>query len=301
MLSLLSLSSSRFLSNLDFMRFGRSPNAHIPQVISKFSESLTVLTIYEEMEDYRDNVDDSILTLAAAIGSCHKLEFLDLHFANNEPEYQVLDLSRDALEEGLCTMLRSMKLKHVSLALGMEFELDSKNWVRVSHLLEAFSGAFSRILCSSLAKFETLDFYISWLDLEFLDSYWKIVEQRNQQSDHALVNLRSLHCRRCFMNGGDLSLLLKICPNLTSFSSNSTYDEMRRYAVAYLREHARGDKEKELNIEVLGVRESSYLEWIHLFDHVTAGVTCDVAERQGGWDKIHFRKRNAVLNIQIKI
>ncbi len=84
-LPLLSLSSSRFLSNLGLALSLRTPNEQVPQLISKFSQSLTVLDIREMVHDctQRDNVmKDIFLTLAAAIGSCHKLETLTFHYMN---------------------------------------------------------------------------------------------------------------------------------------------------------------------------------------------------------------------------
>ncbi len=114
------------------------------------------------------------------------------------------------------------------------------------------------------------------------------------------MNLRSLRYRKDFISSdldAGLCLLLKICPNLTSICSDSTCDDISFHAIAYLREYAMGDKEKELSSEVVATR-GGCCEWQRLIDRVTAEVACDVAERQD-WDKIRFRKGNAVLNVQI--
>ncbi len=297
-LPLLSLSVSRFLSNLELGLALRTPSAQVPQLISKFTTSLTILTIRERIDFYEDNVNDAFLILATAIGSCHKLESLNLYFANPVPEH-AFDLSSDAFEQGLSIMLQLMKLKNMYLALGLNFDPDGSNYSSESDLVNTFSLAFSRALLSSPAKFESLQLYIPNLMPKFLGCYWKIAKQRTQQSDHPLVNLRSLRCERDFMEGGDLSLLLKICPNLRSFCSDSTYHEIRSYAIAYLREHAMGDKEKELNIGVFDLSGDSHgRKAARLIDEVPAEVVCDVVERQD-LNKIHFRKRNAVLNVQM--
>ncbi len=100
-----------------------------------------------------------------------------------------------------------------------------------------------------------------------------------------------------------LSLLPKICPKLPTFCLDITScDEIGDYIVAYLREHAMGDEQKEmqLSVKVEDAADDS-LEQIAetLIGRVTTEVACDVAERDEESNKISFRKRNAVLNIEL--
>ncbi len=124
-------------------------------------------------------------------------------------------------------MLWSEKLKHVKLWLGFNgWSVDS---------VDAFSLAISKALLSSPAKFKSLDLQIPLLS-KMLGFYWKIATERADQSGLLLVNVCSLRYPNVNLKDHhDISLLLKICPNLKSFQSASTVPRgMQDYVVGYL-------------------------------------------------------------------
>ncbi len=280
-LSLLTTSSSRSVSNLGLAL--SSPNAQIPEVISKFSQSLTFLAIKPGKGYPAD--DGVFLSLAAAIGSCHKLESLCIRHKT-----KVFVKSPEVLERGLSTILGLGKLKNVDLR---DVTLDLK-----SNSLDSLSLAFSKAILSSPAMFETLEFAIDSLS-EFLQCYWQISEETAlDSSQQPLQDLRFLHwdgyCRR-----GDLSLLVKICPNLKSLCVDVDYalTDIKSYVVAYLQQFSFGHEEKRLQIDitdVLDIDEDTVVT--ELIAPVTAQVHCDMANYSDDV-YVHFRKRNAVVNV----
>ncbi len=181
-LPLLSVSSSRFLSNLELTFDVRTPYTQVPQLISKFSGSLTVLTIREIVKDYTDNVKGIIFDLIHSywiLSETGNSLLPVCYSAVDAAEEKTFDLSPDEMEQGLSIMLWSMKLKHVRLWLTLDFDPDGTNYSALD-LLDAFSLAFSRAFLSSPAKLESLDFCITipCLMPAFLAHYWTIAEER---------------------------------------------------------------------------------------------------------------------------
>ncbi len=262
------------------------------KLIRKFAESLEVLTV----ETGRSSSDAHFESFCQAISSCPKLATLAIrNVPGSIPRPSFAVQSKEVLKKGHLFLLRA-KLKHLFLGgVGARPGIDM-----------SYTDLAETLLASHNSQLRSMQFPSQMALTPFLEFYWKEVQRKGLQDVHPLVHLENV-----FINwAGDVTVLLKICPEIKLIQSELPYP-VKGLIVTYIRDHwedpsankkpSPTGKKKELLI-VFVVSDADQFAVGRLREAVKAEIACEIGDMPGSngsqW-QMRFRRGNAVVNVRV--